>query len=209
MAPSMFYAVVVIMVMVSGCAKEPAENLTNIKDPVLRARREKDLSFKLEKNSPLRDEDKQRFKGLDHFDLNPEYRFQVILHRYPSPASLRLGTNTEERREALRYGYFEFTVRGQTCRLQVYKIMDTSEGNGAYLFVPFRDATSGKETYGGGRYLDLQDNISGTYDLDFNRAYNPSCAYGRAYSCPVPPLENTLTVPILAGEKIFRLITGH
>jgi len=86
--------------------------------------------------------------------------------------------------------------------LNVYKLEDAA-GHGASLFIPFRDATSGGGTYGAGRYLDLIENTTGIYDLDFNRAYNPYCAYNDRFSCPLPPGENTLEVPILAGEKIY------
>ena len=124
------------------------------------------------------------------------------LHRHPSPKQVRLGTNTGEIRTGLRYGYFDFRVGDQACRLQAYRLED-SPGSVPYLFVPFRDATSGRETYDAGRYIDLKENTTGIYELDFNRAYNPSCAYNHEFSCPVPPEENTLTVAIRAGEKVF------
>jgi hypothetical protein len=80
--------------------------------------------------------------------------------------------------------------------------MEEDQGrSGPSLFIPFRDATSGSETYAAGRYLELTENTTGIYDLDFNRAYNPYCAYREDYSCPLPPAENTLTVAIRAGEK--------
>jgi hypothetical protein len=128
--------------------------------------------------------------------------FSVTLRRYPNPRQIRLGTNTGEIRSGLRYGYFDFHVGTQACRLQVYRLEDAPDLQ-ASLFIPFRDSTSGQETYGAGRYIDLKENTSGVYDLDFNRAYNPSCAYSSQYSCPVPPAENTLKVPIRAGEKKY------
>ena len=131
-------------------------------------------------------------------------KFSVPLHRYPVPARVRLGTNTGEIRSGLRYGYFDFQVGGQECRLQVYRLEEALESGSPQLFVPFRDATSGHETYAAGRYIDLKENTSGIYDLDFNRAYNPSCAYNTDFSCPVPPAENTLKVPIRAGEKKYH-----
>ncbi|MFQ5676033.1 MAG: DUF1684 domain-containing protein, partial [bacterium] len=86
--------------------------------------------------------------------------------------------------------------------LQVYKLLDVQSKYPGYLFIPFRDVTTGTESYPGGRYLDLQENDSQIYTLDFNLAYNPSCAYGKdGYSCPLPPAENTLDVAVLAGEK--------
>lgn len=175
---------------------------------MLRHRREKDQSFRSDRNSPIPTEDRARFLGLAYFDINPSLKFRVKLIRYPSPQTLRLGTNTGEVRSALRYGYFEFQVDGQTCRLQVYRLEDEPAG-GASLFTPFRDATTGKETYASGRYIDLKENTTGYYDLDFNLAYNPWCAYGETFSCPLPPAENTLPVSIRAGEKIYPLAKEH
>jgi len=117
---------------------------------------------------------------------------------------IRIGTNTGEVRTGLRYGYFEFQVEGNSCRLQVYRMDDSLAEGGAYLFIPFKDETSGAETYAAGRYIDLKENTSGWYDLDFNRATNPYCAYGKGYSCPVPPEENRLALPIRAGEKTYE-----
>jgi len=164
---------------------------------------EKDAAFRAE-NSPLLPQDRPTFHGLSYYPIDPQLRFSVPLHRYPAPVQVRLGTNTGEIRSGLRYGYFDFKVGGQSCRLQVYRLEDAPDSGGAMLFIPFRDSTSGRETYAAGRYIDLKENTSGVYDLDFNRAYNPSCAYDSEFSCPVPPAENTLKVPIHAGEKKYH-----
>ena len=87
--------------------------------------------------------------------------------------------------------------------MQVYRLEEAFSKPA--LFIPFLDATSGVETYEGGRYIDLTENTSGMYDLDFNRAYNPYCAYNPEYSCPAPPKDNTLPTPIRAGEKKYTL----
>jgi uncharacterized protein (DUF1684 family) len=86
---------------------------------------------------------------------------------------------------------------------------DSPDAGGPRLFIPFRDATSGKETYASGRYIDLRENTTGMYELDFNRAYNPSCAYSEGFSCPVPPPENTLEVTVRAGEMNYPLAVQH
>ncbi len=191
-------------VLVSGCSRSSAERSSVFRpDPVLEARVEKDRAFRSDSNSPIPPSSRSRFHGLSYFDVNPALRFHVKLNRYPVPREVHLGTNTGEVRQALRYGYFEFTVDGKNCRLQVYRIEDTNTGGEPSLFVPFRDATSGKETYAAGRYIDLKENTTGYYDLDFNLAYNPYCAYSKEYSCPVPPAENTLPVSIRAGEKVY------
>ncbi|TNF44645.1 MAG: DUF1684 domain-containing protein, partial [Cytophagales bacterium] len=101
----------------------------------------------------------------------------------------------------LHLGALPFTIDGTEYALQVYAPKDTSDGN--YWFIPFTDATSGGETYGGGRYLDIDDVSSDTVFVDFNYAYNPYCAYNPDYACPLPPKENLLTISIEAGEKNY------
>ncbi len=176
-------------------------------DGLTAERRAKDRAFKMESGSPLPQSDRARFTGLAYYPPDPGLRFRVKLNRYAPPQTIRIGTNTGEIRDALRYGYFELTVENRTCRLQAYRTEDNPD-KGPYLFIPFRDATSGTETYAAGRYIDLRENTSGIYDLDFNRAYNPYCAYNTTFSCPVPPPENTLPVAIRAGEKLYSR-EGH
>jgi uncharacterized protein (DUF1684 family) len=176
-------------------------------DPVVKERLAKDEAFRSGQGSPIASAERSSFQGLSYYPINSELRFKAKLNRYASPKQIRLGTNTGEIRSGLRYGYFEFEVGNSTCRLNVYKLEDAPD-LGASLFIPFRDATSGKETYGSGRYIDLKENTSGIYDLDFNRAYNPFCAYNDEFSCPLPPGENTLEVPILAGEKKYSKTDG-
>jgi len=110
-----------------------------------------------------------------------------------------------QEREFLRWGEFRFTIGGEEQALQTYK----SDPEEKRLFVPFKDATSGKETYGAGRYLDLEPESDLTPDgkwvLDFNKAYNPWCVYSKDYTCPVVPRENWLEVAIPAGEKDYPL----
>ncbi len=199
-----FVCAVFILAGCSGRRDSSREN-PRAQDPLLQERMAKDAGFKLE-GSPIPPQDRPGFHGLSYFPIDPSLRFAVALHRYPAPVSVRMATNTGEIRSGLRYGYFDFRVGNQACRLQVYRLEDAPESGGPLLFVPFRDATSGKETYGAGRYIDLKENTSGVYDLDFNRAYNPTCAYNVEFSCPVPPAENNLTAPIGAGEKKYL---GH
>ena len=194
----------------SGCSKPQSDALARqvFQEPIFQERVAKDQAFKSEKNSPILQKDRPAFRGLAYYPVDPDLRFSAKLHRYPSPKQMRLGTNTGEIRSGLRYGYFDFQVGDQICRLQVYRLEDAS-GVGASLFIPFRDSTSGQETYAAGRYIDLKENTSGVYDLDFNRAYNPSCAYNSEFSCPIPPAENTLSVAIRAGEKKYPIGVEH
>jgi uncharacterized protein len=189
-----------------GCSNGGTE--TNAPtDPLLRARRERDLAFRSNPQSPIPSADRASFRGLEYFDVDLKLRFQVMLNRLPEPKMIRIATNTGEVRDALRYGFFEFSVQGRTCRLFAYRLDDNLASGKPILFIPFKDATTGKESYGAGRYLDLAENTTGIYELDFNLAYNPSCAYGGDFSCPVPPEENWPSIPIRAGEKNYSV--GH
>ncbi|MCG8608087.1 DUF1684 domain-containing protein [bacterium] len=177
---------------------EPSDIVAEIK----KQRLAKDRYFTESSNSPLPDKLKGDFSSLHYFPVDLKYRFRVRLIEYDDRHRFRIITSTGVDREAEKVGYFRFEMQGKICSLQVYKLVDIQKKFPNYLFVPFRDATTGKESYGGGRYLDLQITDSGLYDLDFNLAYNPSCAYGKAgYNCPIPPEENRLDVAIRAGER--------
>jgi uncharacterized protein (DUF1684 family) len=198
-------ALVALTVALSACSENEISTgkLPPQQNPILSERRARDAAFKSDGNSPILIAERPKFKGLAYYPINPDLRFSVKLNRYPSPKQIKLGTNTGEIRSSLRYGYFDLRVGTETCRLQVYRLEDVPESGGSNLFIPFRDATSGRETYAAGRYIDLVENTSGIYDLDFNRAYNPFCAYNSEFSCPIPPAENTLSIPIRAGEKKY------
>ncbi len=168
-------------------------------------RGEKDYFFKEHDGSPIPWALRERFTGLAYFPPDPAYRFRVTLARYPKPDRVVLATSKGVPRDMLKWGVFEFTVGGQARRLQAYKSIPGSGRGEESLFVPFRDATSGKEGYGAARYLDLEPSPTDEYELDFNRAYNPYCAYSDDYVCPFPPRENWLDVRIEAGEKDFPL----
>lgn len=161
----------------------------------------KDTSFKESPQSPLPESDKSQFRGLKYFAINPGLRLPAALKRFAAPDTVFFMTNTGSERPALRVGAFEFNVGGTPQQLVAFRMLDNPGEVQPHLFVPFFDATSGRESYGGGRYLDLEESVDAKYVLDFNLAYNPYCAYGRNYVCPLPPDENSLTIAIRAGEK--------
>lgn len=166
-------------------------------------RKEKDHWFRVSHESPIPHELRPSFRGLSYYGVNPKLRFRVKLVEHPDKDVLTFATSTGTQQHYVRFGSFEVPVEGQTVRINVYWPVHSHSAHD-YLFVPFRDATSGKETYGAGRYLDLEVTPSGLYDLDFNRAYNPYCAYSDDYVCPLPPPENWVSVPIRAGEKAWE-----
>jgi uncharacterized protein (DUF1684 family) len=168
-------------------------------------RRAKDLFFAAHWQSPVSVEDKKRFTSLSYFPVNRDYLFELPIHEYKDRKALKIQDTAGNVREFLRWGEFKFRIANVECSLQAYK-SNPDEDN---LFIPFKDITSGKETYGAGRYLDLdfmRDRTpDGNWQLDFNKAYNPWCAYSSNYACPYVPPENWLKVPILAGEQKYPL----
>jgi hypothetical protein len=168
-------------------------------------RHEKDRAFKNGSDSPLPKKDKMNFQGLHYFPINLKFRFEGPIRRYEKGGTFDIIASDGEKRKTLRYGYFEFQLDGKAHRLQVYRLLDLPPQYSHMLFVPFTDATSGRESYGGGRYLDLEERKDNHYVVDFNVAYNPSCAYGKeGYSCPIPPKENHLPVRMEVGEKNWK-----
>lgn len=160
-------------------------------------RKEKNDFFKHDPHSPLDNEQRRAFSELNYYPEDRSLRFDASVQAFANPQVIKMQTSTGELRDYIRYGRIQFEVKGQPFELTVY-----SSGNGD-AFVPFADTTSGRETYGAGRYLDLEWKGGDQLVVDFNLAYNPWCAYSPNYSCPLPPLENRLQVPIRAGEKDF------
>jgi uncharacterized protein (DUF1684 family) len=174
-----------------------------LQSELLEIRKSKDANFKTAADSPIPAILRSEFTGLDYYPIDLRYRFEGPVIRYPEPKKLRMITTSGEPREAIQYGYIRFVLEGQEFRLQVYRLLDLEEKN--LLFVPFVDANAPKETYPAGRYIDLVEKRDGLYVIDFNTSYNPSCAYGGSYPCPVTPKENRLSIPIPAGEKNLRI----
>jgi len=162
-------------------------------------RRAKDHFMEHEHDSPLTDEQTQSFQGLSYYDEDPTLRFEIDLERYEAEEVIEMQTSTGDVASYLRWGKVSFGVDGEPAQLTVYKA--TAESG---YFLPFADGTSGDETYGSGRYLDLHELADGRLLVDFNYAYNPYCAYNERWSCPLTPFQNRLRVPIRAGEKSFK-----
>lgn len=164
-----------------------------------RFRQEKDQFFKNDINSPLTKEQKRIFTSLDYFHENTLLRFEVPMEMIDPPGYVNMITSTGDRRDYLHKARLHFRVEGQDAILQVYE-----DAFGGY-FLPFVDATAPQETYGAGRYLEPEEVSPGVLLVDFNLAYNPFCAYNNRWSCPIPPVENRLSLRIEAGEKKFNL----
>jgi uncharacterized protein len=164
-------------------------------------RKQKDEFFVRDPHSPLTPEQRESFQGLAYFPENTELVIEAKLDPDVGRGEVRMQTTTGDEQTYRRAGRTRFEVGGRPAELTLFASEDQRE-----LFLPFRDATSGEETYAAGRYLEVEAPDHGRVVLDFNEAYNPYCAYNERWSCPLPPGENWLEVPIRAGERRFP---GH
>ena len=146
-------------------------------------------------------------KYIHFHDIDESYRITASLKRIKDTKGFEMNTSSGVKKRYFIYGLLTFRLRDSLLHLYVYQseaLMQQKKYK-EYLFVPFGDATSGFESYGGGRYLEfyISDIKDAHLVLDFNKAYNPYCAYSAGYNCPIPPKENLLTVPIASGEKNY------
>lgn len=162
---------------------------------------EQNAHYKDKEESPLDKKARKAFMGHRFFEFDPTYVIQAKFVRYPVQDTVIMQTSAATEKKFLKYAQLHFNVGHSHCHLTVYQSVAGLEKDpeNKYLFIPFKDLTSGKDTYGGGRYLDILIPEGDAIILNFNLAYNPYCAYSDGYFCPIPPAENTLNVEIKAG----------
>lgn len=167
---------------------------------------ELNASFADSLRSPLSDEDRLHFEGLDFFPIDEKYIVKAKFVKLKRQKPFDMPTTTARKPKYIKYGELHFTIDSKEMVLTLYRNIGLYKRKGFrdYLFLPFLDATNGVETYGGGRYLDMKVPKSNEVIIDFNKAYNPYCVYSHEYSCPIVPLENELAVEINAGVKKFH-----
>ena len=208
-----YLAVAMLSLIAVACAPAANERMVYVKpregfeQRLIELRERRDRFFREDPASPLLPEDRGGFAGLEYFPPRAELYLVGPVRRYAEPQRFEMVTTAGTMRPCERIGWLDFEVDGQPARLQVYRMLDNElqpEDEG--LFLPFADGTTGGETYPAGRYVNLNGSRGGPYVLDFNRAYNPSCAYGRPerFACPVTPPENRLPFRIEAGERGYR-----
>lgn len=163
------------------------------------ARALKDEAFRQAPDSPVPAEKRGKILPLQYFPVDPGYAIPAVLRLAEDRPVFDMLTSTGEPRRMQLVGTLEFTLQGETRSLGAF-VPDGTEQISS-LFVPFADQTTGKETYAAGRYLDIDPTTTGYYTIDFNRAYNPYCAYSPTFECPFPPSSNRLTTAVRAGEK--------
>nr|WP_241678390.1 DUF1684 domain-containing protein [Algibacter amylolyticus] len=168
--------------------------------------KELNAEYKDASKSPLKDKDRKNFKGLDFFKFDSTYVVTANFKRTPNEKTFKMKTTTDHRPIYVKYGELSFSLKGEAFKLNIYQnqgLIET-EGFEDYLFLPFLDETNGLESYGGGRYLDARIPKGNTMQIDFNKAYNPYCAYNDKYSCPIVPRKNYLKTRVEAGVKAFN-----
>ena len=162
----------------------------------------KNAYFQDPNTSPLRPKEKKKFNGLDFFTPNSKYQVNAFFRESVTKDTIQMKTNTGSVTSEIRYGNLFFELNNRQYVLPVYREVGAEDD---YVFLPFTDLTNGDLTYGGGRYLDFTFPLKETVLIDFNKAYNPYCAYNPKYSCPLVPSVNHLDIAIIAGEKSFEL----
>lgn len=158
--------------------------------------------------TPLKDIDFENFKGLNYFPVNKNFRVKAKFTLTTDEKYFQMPTSSGKTKRFVKYGTLSFKLNGKQYALTVYQpdaaLFEKFPEYRDLLFIPFRDLTNSRESYAGGRYIDIKKPAGGEIIIDFNLAYNPNCAYGNdKYSCPIPPKENFLQVKIKAGEKIY------
>ena len=185
-----------LVLIVAGCgADAPA---ASYRQDVLQERVQRDMNMR-EDGSVLPRKARAAFQGLNYFPVDSVYRMVVPLERLPRPDTVLMAESTGGAALHARVGHVALPLpSGGTTRLAVFRPESAPAGE---LWIPFADATNGQATYGAGRYVDVQLEGDSLAVVDFNRAYNPTCAYNPDYACPLPPEENKLARAVPAGEK--------
>jgi len=169
------------------------------KNDIYLKRKEKDMYFKSNTNSPISRVLRHKFKGLKYFDYNPKFIFKAQYSQLATQDSINISNNFGTKENYSIYGTLSFESEEKKQILFLFK----REASSDYLWLPFHDKSNGVKTYSGGRYLDFSiQKMSDYVELDFNLAYNPYCAYSSNYACPIIPPENHLDIAIFAGELI-------
>ena len=200
---STFFVLAALLGIIFYCLNAAQPDFSAYAAELNKARAEKNRAFRQSPDSPLSAAQKTQLDSLKYYPAQPELAVTAAISRNALPDTVLLPMSDNRAEKYLRWGQAQFKVDDKPLALRLYL---KATGTDSTLFVPFTDLTNGRDTYGGGRYLDVPvpKRDAETVELDFNRAYSPYCAYNNAYSCPVPPADNRLTVPIPAGEKAFH-----
>jgi len=199
--------ILVLAILVNSSCTDQKSNDPETKaylTELIKERKEKDYNMQFDGASPFLRDTSVTFKPLKYFEPNPDFIFKSKLHKYETQDTVTIFGTKGESRPSVPVGYLEFNFDGDTHKINVYKSF--SRTGEEYYSIWFTDNTTGKSTYGVGRYLDfeLNEDPDFIYTLDFNKAYNPYCAYSLLFTCPIPRQEDYINLEIEAGEKNFH-----
>ncbi len=197
-------SLILLAFFASACGKHYTEAEKEYIAKIEKQRAEKDEWMRTSPNSPFNHKHKVPFEPLKYYHVDPSWVYHSKLYEYPEKDSLVIYGTKGEARPTVRFGYVKFERDGKEYKLNVYK--SRSRRGVWYYSIWFTDKTTGDETYGVGRYLDFEksDDPEHVYEIDFNLAYNPYCAYSHDYSCAIPSKEDYLDLAVTAGEKKFH-----
>jgi uncharacterized protein (DUF1684 family) len=197
--PHLIFVLVAATGLASAACNPKPPDETDYVSRITISRAEKDALLKSDPGL-IPENSKDDFLPLEYYPIDPAYNVPAVLKPGDATKTILLTTSAGTQDEMREIGTIEFTLQGQQLKLTAFA--PAADRSMASLFVPFRDGTSGSETYPGGRYLDLRRTPTGMYELDFNLAYNPNCYFSPMWICPYPPRENNLPLRIEAGERI-------
>ena len=158
--------------------------------------------FMLSSSSPLLDEDKRNFKGLNFFPVDEKFKVTAKIEKTSNKQPIFIESTTGEQLKYIPFALATFELNGTEQTLMLYQDWEEKDPN--RLSLMFADDTSADDTYGGGRYVDVMYRNTNSVVIDFNNAYNPYCHFNPEFSCPIPPRQNIMNIPIRAGEKIYK-----
>ncbi len=190
-----------VLVMFGTYLFTDTQNEVAYLDVVQEYRSQKHKFFLTSKDAPIKKD--EGYTTLNYYEPDIAYKINTRLIHTNDTATYTIEMSDGQQESYIRYAHADFELKGKQVRLFLFKHQGEGD-NPKTLFLPFTDLTNGKETYGGGRYLDIDVSKGKQITIDFNLAYNPYCAYNALYSCPVPPRENHLDIEIPVGEKNFK-----
>ena len=196
-----FFGIVLVLALIIVYTLASQDKGKDYIDKIIEARADKDDMFKTSDKSPIQKKD--IFGKLIYFPPNPSFRIEARLELIKDTSVLKIQTSDGKKENYLKFAHAKFKLQGRQHQLLLLKPIQNPNAEPDYLFLAFSDKTSGFTTYGGGRYIDLKYKGEKII-IDFNMAYNPYCAYNPNYSCPLPPRENILNIPIAAGERYLE-----
>ncbi len=197
-----------LLMIVSSCSGQDHGQVISdtFRLQVEKERAQKDTEFRAKESSPLSAAEVSGFKHLSYYPYDLKYRVKARFELTNKTEVFKMKTTTDRLPEYRHYANVYFTIDGKEFKLEVFQNVEliSRPGYENYLFLPYSDETSGRETYGGGRFIDLTNTHGEKIVIDFNKSYNPYCAYNHEYSCPLPPQQNDLSIKIEAGEKTYH-----